>query len=59
MIFVLLDLFLDLILYSLKFGLVNVDFSSQNRTRSPKSSSRYFAKLAARNGFVHEDGPCQ
>lgn len=44
--------------YSLKFGLVNVDFSSENRTRSPKLSSRYLAKLASNNGFVLEDTPC-
>ena len=46
------------ILKSLKFGLVNVDFSSENRTRSPKLSSRYLANLAATNGFVPEQTPC-
>merc|ERR1712130_820309 len=44
--------------YSLKFGLVNVDFSSENKTRSPKLSSRYLAKLASTNGFVPEETPC-
>jgi len=44
--------------YSLKFGLVNVDFSSENRTRSPKLSSRYLANLASTNGFVPGQTPC-
>ena len=46
------------LLKSLKFGLVNVDFSSENRTRSPKLSSRYLANLAATNGFVSGQKPC-
>jgi lactase-phlorizin hydrolase len=44
--------------YSMKFGLVKVDFSSPNRTRTPKESSRYIAKIAKYNGFVESDTPC-
>jgi hypothetical protein len=45
-------------LRSLKFGLVHVDFTSPNRTRTPKLSSRYLAMLARDNGFLPEDTPC-
>ena len=44
--------------YTMKFGLVQVDFSSPNRTRTPKQSSKYIAKVARQNGFVESDGPC-
>jgi len=44
--------------YSMKFGLVQVDFSSDNRTRTPKESSRYISKIASYNGFFESDNPC-
>lgn len=44
--------------YSMKFGLVQVDFNSPNRTRTPKQSSRFIAKIARDNGFVESDSPC-
>ena len=44
--------------YSMRFGLVQVDFSSPNRTRTPKESSRYIAKIAKYNGFIESDTPC-
>jgi len=44
--------------YTMKFGLVRVDFSSPNRTRTPKASSRYIAKLARDNGFLESERPC-
>ena len=44
--------------YSMKFGLVQVDFSSPNRTRTPKESSKYIAKIVGDNGFIQSTGPC-
>ena len=44
--------------YTMKFGLTRVDFSSPNRTRTPKASSRFIEKLARQNGFLESDGPC-
>merc|ERR1719430_1552579 len=44
--------------YTMKFGLTRVDFSSPDRTRTPKESSRYIAKLVRRNGFFESDGAC-
>ena len=44
--------------YSMKFGLTQVDFNSPNRTRTPKASFKYIAKLAKNNGFIESDGPC-
>ena len=44
--------------YSMRFGLVQVDFSSPNRTRTPKESSKYISKIANNNGFVESDTPC-
>ena len=44
--------------YSMRFGLVQVDFSSPNRTRTPKESSKYISKIAYNNGFVESDTPC-
>ena len=45
--------------YSEHFGLHYVDMMSDERTRKPKESSRYFAKLAKNNGFTENMGPCQ
>jgi len=44
--------------YTMKFGLTRVDFSSPNRTRTPKESSKYISRLVAHNGFLESDGPC-
>ena len=44
--------------YSMKFGLTRVDFNSPNRTRTPKESSKYIAKIANQNGFVESNVPC-
>jgi len=44
--------------YSMKFGLTRVDFSSPNRTRTPKQSSKFISKLIANNGFLESDGAC-
>ncbi|CAI9737852.1 beta-glucosidase,Raucaffricine-O-beta-D-glucosidase,Lactase-phlorizin hydrolase-like [Octopus vulgaris] len=38
--------------YSEKFGLVNVDFSDENRTRKPKKSYYYYAEIIKNNGFL-------
>ena len=44
--------------YTQKFGMVRIDFNSPNRTRTPKESSRYYAKLVKDNGFKHSECPC-
>ena len=44
--------------YTMKFGLVQVDFASPNRTRRPKQSYHYLNKLANANGFFETDGAC-
>jgi len=44
--------------YSEHFGMHSVDMSSPERTRTPKESSRFIAKLAAANGFTEDMGPC-
>ncbi|CAG5129141.1 unnamed protein product [Candidula unifasciata] len=36
--------------YTLKFGLYHVDFSSPNRTRTPRSSARFFREFIVQNG---------
>merc|ERR1711892_1544855 len=43
--------------YSMKFGLTRVYFNSPNRTRTPKESSKYIAKIANQNGFVESNVP--
>jgi len=44
--------------YTEHFGLHSVDMTSDERTRTPKASSRFVAKLAADNGFIESDDPC-
>ena len=44
--------------YSEHFGLHSVDMTSDARTRTPKESSRFYAKIVANNGFTEEMGPC-
>ncbi|XP_018567963.1 lactase-like protein [Anoplophora glabripennis] len=38
--------------YSERFGLYHVDFESQNRTRTPKSSAEYYKKVIATRCLV-------
>jgi len=44
--------------YTEKFGLHSVDMNSPDRTRTAKESSKYYGKIAAANGFVEKDSPC-
>merc|ERR1712018_318666 len=44
--------------YSEHFGMHSVDMSSPEKTRTPKESSRFYAKIAAANGFNEDMGPC-
>ncbi|XP_033115916.1 cytosolic beta-glucosidase-like [Anneissia japonica] len=37
--------------YSLKYGLYRVDFSSDDRARTPRSSAQFYAQLVEENGF--------
>ena len=37
--------------YSEKFGLCHVDFEREERTRTPKESFKFYAKLIKDNGF--------
>ncbi len=37
--------------YAERFGLHHVDFTDPHRTRTPKASAQYFAKLIQDNGF--------
>ena len=39
--------------YSKRFGIVHVDFASQQRT--PKDSAHFYAKVVATNGAVLEE----
>ena len=38
--------------YYPKFGLVNVDFNSPNRTRTPKASFQFYKQLIREHGFL-------
>jgi len=44
--------------YGEHFGLHSVDMTSDERTRTPKESSRFIAKIVANNGFTEDMGPC-
>jgi len=38
-----------------RFGMHRVDFNDPTRTRTPKDSAKYYARLIANNGFVPEE----
>jgi len=44
--------------YGEHFGLHTVDMTSDERTRTPKESSKFMAKIVANNGFTEDMGPC-
>ena len=44
--------------YTEKFGLHFVDMTDENRTRTPKESSRFYKKIIDNNGFFDSDDPC-
>ena len=44
--------------YNYKFGLTSVNFSSPERTRTPKASSRYYTTIVGENGFSESSPPC-
>lgn len=41
--------------YLERFGMHHVDFNDPQRTRTPKESAKYYARLIANNGFVPEE----
>uniref|UniRef100_A0A3Q1FEH1 Klotho beta n=1 Tax=Acanthochromis polyacanthus TaxID=80966 RepID=A0A3Q1FEH1_9TELE len=41
--------------YTIRRGLFYVDFSQQDRTRTPKTSAQYYRQVVADNGFPSEE----
>jgi len=44
--------------YTEKFGMHSVNMSSPDRERTPKESSKWYARLIAENGYVENETPC-